>query len=575
MIKSSAFFLPTMREEPAEAEVVSHRLMLRAGMIRKLAAGVYSLLPLGVRAIQRLERIIREEMNRAGAQEVYLPALQPAELWQQSGRWEFYGPELMRLKDRHERDFCLGPTHEEVITSLVAGEVRSYRQLPLNLYQIQTKFRDEIRPRFGVMRGREFSMKDAYSFDRDEAGAEESYRAMYRAYQEIFRRCGLRFKPVEADSGPIGGSFSHEFMVLAETGEDAVISCTGCSYAATMEKAELPPPSTTPSAEPGLPEKVATPGMRTVEEVCAFLEIGPERLVKTLIYRADGELVAVLVRGDRQMNEIKLKNYLKVNVITPSNADDIAAATGAPVGFAGPVGLKGVRILADQEVMAMGDAVTGANEADAHLRHVRPGRDFAPAAAADLRAAVAGDSCPRCGAVLTVTRGIEVGHVFKLGTKYSQSLGARFLDEKSQERLCIMGCYGIGVGRTVAAAVEQNHDQKGIIWPVALAPFPVTILSLKIDDPATMEVSERLARELEASGWEVLWDERDERPGVKFADAELTGVPLRVTVGPRSLKEGKVEAKVRRTGAEHSFPLAEAPAALHRLLTELAASEQA
>ncbi len=575
MTSFSSYFLPTAREVPAEAEVVSHRLMLRAGMIRKLAAGVYSILPYGLRAIQRLERIVREEMNRAGAQEVSLPALQPAELWQQSGRWEKYGPELMRLKDRHLRDFCLGPTHEEVITGLVAGEVRSYRQLPLNLYQIQTKFRDEVRPRFGVMRGREFSMKDAYSFDRDEAGAEESYRKMYQAYIAVFRRCGLRFKPVEADSGPIGGSFSHEFMVLADTGEDAVISCRDCSYAANMEKAELPPPPAPPAAGPQPMAKTSTPGMRTVEEVCSFLHVGPERLVKTIVYRADDEPVVVLVRGDRQVNEIKLKNYLKVSNVTQATSADIHKLTGAAVGFTGPVGLGAVRILADQEVMAMTDVITGANETDAHLVHVNPGRDFAASAAADLRAAEAGDTCPRCGGILTVTRGIEVGHVFKLGTKYSQTLGARYLDEAGQERLVIMGCYGIGIGRTVAAAIEQNHDEKGIIWPVALAPFQAAVLSLKTDDAASMEVSERLCRELEGRGWDVLWDDRDERPGVKFTDAELIGIPLRVTVGPRSLKEGKVEAKVRRTGEERSFPLSEAPDALHRLLTELAASEQA
>ncbi len=506
-------------------------------------------------------------MNRAGAQEVFLPALQPAELWQTSGRWEVYGPELMRLKDRHERDFCLGPTHEEVITSLVAGEVRSYRQLPLNLYQIQTKFRDEIRPRFGVMRGREFSMKDAYSFDRDEAGAEESYRKMYAAYNAVFRRCGLDFVPVEADSGPIGGSFSHEFMVLADTGEDAVMSCAGCGYAANLEKAELPHPPKSP--EPVRMErlvKVATPGMKTIEEVSSFLQVNPAALVKTLIYTTEKGLVAVLIRGDHQLNEVKLKNLLRVRILQPAAAEDILKVTGAPVGFAGPVGLKGARLLLDRHVAVMADMITGANEGDSHFTGVNAGRDFAFEATADLKQAEEGDPCPRCTGKLALTRGIEVGHVFKLGNKYSKSLGARYLDENGQEKECIMGCYGIGIGRTVAASIEQNHDEHGIIWPPALAPFHAVLLTLKTDDAKVMEVSAHLYAVLREKGWDVLWDDRDERPGVKFMDADLIGMPLRVTVGPRALKEGRVETKIRKTGEEKAFNVGDAPDAIDRLL---------
>lgn len=572
-MKFSSYFLPTMREEPAEAEIASHKLMLRAGMIRKLAAGVYSILPFYQKALQRLEKIIREEMNRAGAQEVFLPAMQPAELWRASGRWDIYGDELVRLKDRHKRDFCLGPTHEEVITSLVAGEVRSYRQLPLNLYQIQTKFRDEIRPRFGVMRGREFSMKDAYSFDRDEAGAEESYRRMYEAYEIIFSRCGLKFKAVEADSGPIGGSFSHEFMVLAETGEDAVISCRGCGYAANMEKAELPAPPSAADVDELPLEKVSTPGMKTIEEVSAFLKAAPSDIVKTLIYRADDDLIAVLIRGDHQLNEVKLKNHLLARKAEPAGPEDILALTGAPVGFAGPLGLGGSRILADRHVAVMQNFVTGANESDAHYINVNIGRDFSIDDTLDLKQAEPGDACPRCGNVLELTRGIEVGHVFKLGTKYSKSLGATFLDENGREVESVMGCYGIGVGRTIAAAIEQNRDEKGIVWPIALAPFQVLILSLKTDDPETMEHSGKLYQSLQDMGWDVLWDDREERAGVKFMDADLIGIPVRVTLGPRSLKSKTVEVKIRQTGEEKEFALGEAPLAINKLLESLSAQK--
>jgi prolyl-tRNA synthetase len=569
-MRLSGYFLPTIREIPSEAEIASHRLMLRAGLIRRLAAGIYSLLPLGLKAVQKMERIIREEMDRAGAQEVFLPAMQPAEIWQKSGRWSVYGKELIRLEDRHQRMFCLGPTHEEVVTSLVANEVRSYRQLPLNLYQIQTKFRDEIRPRFGVMRGREFSMKDAYSFDRDESGAEESYRGMFEAYNRIFERCGLAFKPVEADSGPIGGSFSHEFVVLADTGEDAVMSCTGCGYAANTEKAEVPPPPEGEGSGEKPPlEKVSTPGLRTVEEVSDFLKASPSRLIKTLLYRADGEILAVLLRGDHQLNEIKLKNFLKASELEAADPQSILEATGGPVGFSGPVGLTDIRILADAQVMTLSNFITGANEEDAHLISVNLDRDFEVDVAADFKLAEGGDPCPRCGLEMELTRGIEVGHVFKLGTKYSEAMGARFLDENGQEKPMIMGCFGIGVGRTVAACIEQNHDEKGIIWPVSLAPFELLVISLKVDDEKTLDVSGELYRAMQEKGWSVLWDDRDERPGVKFKDADLVGIPLRVTVGPRSLDKGVLEVETRRTGEVLEIPLEGASEAVDDLLRAL------
>ncbi len=550
-------FLPTLRQDPAEAEVVSHRLMLRAGLIRKLSAGIYSYLPAGLRSLRKVERIIREEMDRAGAQEVLLPAVQPAELWQESGRWDYYGRELLRFKDRGDRDCCLGPTHEEVITDLVRGEIQSYRQLPLNLYQIQTKFRDEIRPRFGVMRAREFIMKDAYSFDADEAGAQESYREMHDAYQAIFRRCGLEFVAVEADSGAIGGSFSHEFMVLADSGEDAVAACSACGYGANVEKAEVPAPE--PPAgldEPGPLEKVATPGAGTIEQVCALLGVGPAALAKTLVFETDKGVVAVCVRGDHQANPVKVKNLLGANTVELAGPDLVRRVTGAPVGFAGPVGLD-IPVYADPALRGAGGFVVGANEADAHLLGAVPGRDFDVAGWADLREIAVGDPCPRCGAPVAVRRGIEVGHIFKLGTKYSEALGATFLDAEGRENPMVMGCYGIGVGRTVAAAIEQNHDDDGIVWPVPIAPWEVLVLPIRMKDEATARAARDLASALEARGVEVLVDDRDERPGVKFKDADLLGVPLRVTLGPRGLADGVAEVRERATGADHRVPLAE------------------
>jgi prolyl-tRNA synthetase len=569
-MRLSAYLIPTLREVPAEAEVISHRLMLRAGMIRRVAAGVYSYLPLGYKALRKVEGIVRSEMDRAGALEVFLPVLSPAELWQETGRWKAYGRELMRIQDRHGRDFCLGPTHEEIITDLVRKEVKSWRQLPLNLYQIQTKFRDEIRPRFGLMRGREFGMKDAYSFDRDEKGAEKSYQAMFETYTRIFEQCGLRFKAVEADSGPIGGSFSHEFMVLAETGEDLLLNCPGCGYAANLEKAEIALPRARDEGTETLPlERKETPGQRTVEEVSSFLGCAPSRLVKTLLYEADGEVVAALIRGDHQLNETKFGNFIGAEVLEPASPEKIEKVTGGPAGFSGPVGLEGVRIVADHQVRPMGNFVTGANEGDTHLLNVNPGRDFQVGEWADIKSAEKGDACPRCREAMETIRGIEVGHVFKLGTKYSEAMGATYLDEKSEEKMIVMGCYGIGTGRTVAASIEQNHDRDGIIWPVPIAPFQVALLTLNVRETELMEASERLLRELEDRGIEVLWDDRDERPGVKFKDADLIGCPVRIVIGGKSYQRGEGEVRVRRTGEESAAPLEHLAARVEALLGEI------
>ena len=543
-MRYSELLLPTLKEDPAEAEVVSHRLLLRAGFIRKLTSGVYSYLPLGLAAIRKVERIVREEMNRAGAQELLLPMVQPGELWKESGRWEKYGRELLRFVDRHDRESCLGPTHEEVITDLVRMNVHSYRDLPLNLYQIQTKFRDEIRPRFGLMRGREFIMKDGYSFDADEAGAEETYRKMFDAYQRIFRRCGLDFRAVEADTGTIGGSFSHEFMVLAETGEDTIVACRGCDYAANLEKAAGPEPEKSQEEPLGL-EKVDTPGKRTVEEVCGFLGIEPARLVKTMVYIADGKPVAVLVRGDHEVQEVKLANILSAVDVRLATDEEISAHTGAPSGYLGPVNLA-IPVIADREVMAMANFVTGAGEEGVHLKNVNPGRDFSPAATGDIRTVTAADRCPECGAGFDFLKGIEVGHIFKLGTSYSEAMNARFLDRDGKEKHFVMGCYGIGVSRIVAAAIEQNHDDDGIIFPLPIAPFQVALLNLAVKDSEVTGAAEKLYDDLRAAGIEVLYDDRDERPGVKFKDADLIGLPYRLVLGRKFPETGRVEVRSRK-----------------------------
>ena len=550
----STYYVPTLKEAPADAEVISHQLLVRAGMIRKLTSGIYSYLPLGLRTISKVEQIVREEMNRAGALEVLLPAVQPADLWIESGRWEHYGKELLRFKDRHDRDYCLGPTHEEVITDLIRGEVRSYRQLPFTLYQIQTKFRDEIRPRFGLMRGREFIMKDAYSFDRDDAGADASYRVMYDAYRRIFSRLALRFRAVEADSGSIGGSFSHEFMVLAGTGEDTIVSCTACDYAANLERAEISPPAEQDDAEPPAVEEVFTPAQHTVEEVAEFLKLAPRNILKTILLDVDGKPVAALVRGDHELNEIKLKNYLKAEAVRLADEAQVKEITGAPVGFAGPVGLD-VPIYADQALQAREGWVTGANKADAHLLNVSLARDVKIAGYADLRSTNAGDPCPRCGGVVETMRGIEVGHVFKLGLKYSEALSAKYLDESGKERFIVMGCYGIGVSRVVAACIEQNSDGNGIMFPPPVAPFQVLLANLDIKSPEVCAKADELHDLLQAEGLDVLLDDRDERAGVKFKDADLIGSPLQLILGAKGYARGIVEAKDRRSGEKTELPL--------------------
>jgi len=566
-MRYSQYFVPTVKETPSDAEVVSHQLMLRAGMIRKLAAGIYNYLPLGLRSIRKVEQIVREEMNRAGAIELLMPSVQPAELWQESKRWEQYGKELLRFKDRKEAEFCLGPTHEEVITDLVRREVKSYRQMPLNLYQVQSKFRDEIRPRFGLMRGREFIMKDAYSFDVSSEAADSSYDKMYQAYRRIFQRCGLRFRAVEADTGSIGGSSSHEFMVLADSGEDAIVSCSACEYAANVEKAEarLFPDE---HAEPRDLEKVETPQKRSVEEVTVFLGIPASSLVKTLLYVADGEPVAALLRGDHDLNEIKLKNLLGCEELEMAGEDVVERVTGAPVGFAGPVGLK-IRIVADLTVQGMKNFVTGGNARDLHFKSVNIGRDFTPARIADIRNVVHGDPCPRCkGGHLEMWRGIEVGHVFKLGTKYSEALRATYLDADGKEQVIFMGCYGIGISRTVAACIEQNHDADGIIFPIPIAPFHCIVSAVSTKDAGVMAACEELYRALAAAGVEVLFDDRDERPGSKFKDADLIGIPLRLVVGSKNLAEGKVELKARKSGVVSLLPLTDAVETVKALVAE-------
>jgi prolyl-tRNA synthetase len=554
-MRYTQYFLPTLKETPGDAEVVSHQLMARAGMIRRVAAGIYDYLPLGLRVIRKVENIIREEMNRAGAIELLMPAVSPAELWEESGRWQQYGKELLRLKDRKNTEFCVGPTHEEVVTEIVRGTVNSYRQLPLNLYQIQTKFRDEIRPRFGLMRGREFIMKDAYSFDIDDAAADISYNKMYQAYRRIFKRCGLDFRAVEADSGAIGGSFSHEFMVLAETGEDAIVSCDSCEYAANVEKAELRAPVGVAPAPSQSLNRVETPNLKTIEDVAVFLKEEPGKMIKTLVLQNENEeVVAVLLRGDRTLNEIKLCNFLGCNHVQLADEAVVQKVTGAPSGFSGPIGLS-CRVLADQEVATMSDFGLGANEANYHLTGANYGRDFQVEAFVDLRQATAGDCCPRCAGKLEVWRGIEVGHVFKLGTKYSDSMHAVVLDDQGKERTLIMGCYGIGVGRAAAASIEQNHDENGIVWPMPLAPFQVIVTMLNPNDEAVLSAGEALYQELLGQGVEVLLDDRDERPGSKFKDADLLGIPLRVNVGARGLKEQSFELQERRSGERIMLPI--------------------
>jgi prolyl-tRNA synthetase len=560
----SQYPVNTTKETPADADVVSQQLMLRAGLIRKLAAGLYTWMPLGLRVLRKVENIIREEMNRAGALEVLMPGAIPAELWVESGRWDKFGPELLRFKDRHDRDFCLGPTHEEVITDIARNDLKSYRQLPVNFYQVQMKFRDERRPRFGVMRAREFLMKDAYSFDISPEAMQKSYETMRVAYTAIFTRLQLKFRSVVADTGAIGGSASEEFHVLADSGEDAIAFSDGDGYAANLEMAVALPPAA-PRAAPGAPlAEVATPNARTIEEVSRQLQLPASRLVKTLLVEgSDGGVVALLVRGDHELNAVKAQKLPGVaNPLRMASSEAIASGTGAEAGFLGPVGFKG-KVFADHSVLAMSDFVCGANRRDAHLTGVNWGRDLPEATAVDIRNVVPGDPSPTGRGKLGIARGIEVGHIFALGRKYSEAMGASVLDETGKQATMYMGCYGIGVTRVVAAAIEQNHDARGIIWPDAIAPFQVVVVPINAPkSPRVRDTAELLYNELRAAGIDVLLDDRDERPGVKFADCELIGIPHRVVVGDRGLEKGQLEYRHRRAEVAEQFPAADALAFL-------------
>jgi prolyl-tRNA synthetase len=567
----SRYYLSTTREVPAAAEVPSHRLMLRSGMIKKVAAGVYAYLPLGWRTLAKLIAIVRRELDRAGAVELRLPSLQPAELWRQSGRWERFGELLLRLKDRTGRDLCLGPAHEEVITDLVRRDLASYRQLPVSLYQVRTKFRDEIRPRSGLMRGREFLMADAYSFHAGEAGLEATYEAMKGAYHRVLTACGLDFTVVEADTGATGGSASHEFMVMAESGEEALVRCAADGYAADVELAAAGPLPQPPAGEPAPLLAVDTPGATSVAAVAALLGVDPRRVVKTLVYDSDRGVVLVAVRGDREVNEVKLARLLDAAYVTLAPPPLVAEATGSPVGFAGPVGLPaGARLIADESVRGLTNFVCGANRADTHLKGVNWGRDAEPGEWADVLQVGDGDPSPAGGGPLALSRGIAVGHLFKLGAEYSAALGGTFSDERGEERPMLMGSYGLEIGRTVAAAIEQNHDADGIVWPLPLAPFEVEVLAVNPDDAAVRAAADALHAELEERGVEVLYDDRDERPGVKFKDADLIGIPLRAVVGARSLGAGQVEISLRQEREKIPVPRGEAAARLAELRAQLA-----
>lgn len=542
-MRLSNMFLGTLREVPAEAEILSHQLMLRAGMIRKLASGVYNYMPIGLKVLKNVENIVREEMDKAGAQEFLASALLPSELWKESGRWDVFGPEMFKLKDRNEREFCLGPTHEEVFTEFARNEIKSYKQLPLNLYQIQTKYRDERRPRFGVMRSREFIMKDAYSFDKNNEGLDIAYEKMYHAYHNIFTRCGLDFSPVEADSGAMGGSGSAEFMVKSEVGEDEIVFCNCCKYGANMEKASAIT-EIQEKEELNEIEKIYTPHSKTIDELVEFLNIEKKKLVKTIIYKADDKVAAVMVRGDREVNDTKVINALGGALeFSLADSETVNKSTNAEIGFAGPIGIKVDMLFIDEEVSKMYNFVVGANETEYHLKNVNYGRDF-EGVVGDFRKVTNEDKCPKCGGDITIARGVEVGHIFKLGTKYSDAMGANFIDEEGKNKPLIMGCYGIGINRTMAAIIEQHHDENGIAWPLEIAPYHVVIAPAVMKDSTQVEVAEKLYNELKSLGINVLLDDRNERVGVKFKDSELIGIPMRITVG-KKISEGLVEFKLR------------------------------
>jgi len=570
-MRFSRYFIPTLKETPADADTVSAKLMLRAGLIRKVASGLYEWLPLGLKVLKKVENIIREEMNRAGGLEVWLPHVQPKELWEESGRWNVYGRELLRIKDRKNTEFCFAPTAEEVITDLARRDVRSYKELPLLFYQFGTKFRDEIRPRFGVMRAREFYMKDAYSFHATEEDLDKTYKDVFNAYTSTFQRLGLKFRPVEADTGTIGGSSSHEFMVLAETGEEIVAACDKCGYAANLERAETIA-SNQKSLEPLQPmSEAATPGKYRVEDVASYLKTTPDKVIKTVFYIADSQPVVALLRGDTELNEPKLKAMLGAKLIRPATEEEYQKAAGCDVGFAGPMGIK-VKMVADYLVEGIVNGVSGANKKDVHMQNVNIGRDYKPEMVGDLRNMKEGESCPRCKEGKTqFFRGIEVGHVFKLGTKYSEAMKATFLDEGGAAHPMIMGCYGIGVSRIVAAAIEQNNDANGIIWPLPIAPFSVILTPTNMSDEKSRQAATAIYEGLTKEGIDVLFDDRDLRAGVKFKDADLIGIPLRVTIGEKSLAKGVVEVKGRRDTSFSEIPVADVVAEVKKRLAALLA----
>lgn len=574
-MRMSRYLLNTLKEVPREAETVSHQLMLRACMIKKLAAGIYNYMPAGYRVIKKIEDIIREELDKVGCIELLMPAVQPAELWEESGRWKHYGKELLRFKDRKGGDFCMGPTHEEVITDVARKEIKSYKQLPLNLYQIQSKFRDEIRPRYGLMRGREFIMKDAYSFDLNDEESAKTYKIMYDAYTRIFKRCGLMFRAVEADSGAIGGSYTHEFHVLADTGEDTVLSCSHCDYTSNIEKTEaLKPEINSETVEQNQLEKVETIDKKSVEEVAKFLNVKESQLIKTMIFTVDEDYqIAVLVRGDFEINPVKVKNYLGVQTFEMATEDEILKATGGPSGFSGPHNLE-IPIYADYSVENMINSVTGANELNMHLVNVNLGRDFNVKVFGDFRLALEGETCARCKeGKYQQFKGIEVGQVFRLGTKYSESMNCTFLDEHGKSKPAVMGCYGIGVGRTAAAAIEQNHDEYGIIWPVNIAPYQVMIVSLENKNEEIINKIDNIYNEL-SNDFEVLYDDRNLRAGFKFKDADLIGIPVQVIAGKKSFDEGIVEVKIRRTGERVKVKPEELKSKLKEVLNKLKTEEE-
>lgn len=557
-MRQKTALIPTLRSV-AEAEMISHQLLLRAGFIRQVAAGVYNYLPLAQRVLQKISTIVREEMDRIGSQELLMPALNPAELWQESGRYNSYGPELFKLQDRHERDFILGPTHEETVTDLLRKEVNSYKKLPMTLYQIQTKFRDEKRPRSGLLRGREFIMKDAYSFHADRESLDETYKDMYQAYVNIFTRCGLEFGAVEADSGSIGGKGTHEFMVFSEAGEDQIAICTSCNYSANIEMAEITAEEVRSSKKQDVQtmEKIHTPNIKTIEQLASYLQVAPSSLVKTLLFMVDDKPVMVLVRGDHEVNEIKVKNVLEATTCFLADEATIYKVTGATPGSLGPVNVnEKITILADQALLGFDEWNIGANETGYHYLHAVEGRDFEVSQYADLRTVEEGDKCPRCGGVIRFQKGVEVGHIFKLGTKYSDAMKGTFLDANGREKTYIMGCYGIGISRTLSAVIEQHHDDSGIIWPESISPYAVHLIAVNMKDEAQRELAEKLYKQLMQAGVEVLFDDRPERAGVKFKDADLIGIPKRVVVGSKAV-ENVVELKSRRTGENQELTVDE------------------